>query len=531
MPPAVVPIQATMTTSPPTTRHKMPRSNTVQPGSVPPVVQQPRPRRTMSEDSSSPEIRVARAASTRTKSHGANGAARPAKEKPSLHADAIDTLDNTGLGVGMFHHDGPFDACAPSRNKSNKTHRAPMFAFGADPAQQSSSQNNTAGTHNIPVYDKRLSPLAAHTIAAMAQSDGPYPAGAISNERSSRANGVDSGMTMFGSKLGPSPRKMTLMEARGTAELEPFEEFSAGAGVAGGVSARSSLDQPMEGGFEAMYKKDARAAAARRGESLDVPRRVNRLPPPQPINLPGSRSPTTEIPPYANGAGGMPVAADGPQTPSANVGRSRSLMQRIRRMRDNPNVPLGGAMAAPETGGGYFSDASPARHGQSNYTSARTPGGRPLYTGSEQLQLGGQAAQVQQQQLRLQQQQQQQFQQQQPLQQGPRPSHHRSQTRGAVKEQPPLPSLPQQVPMIQQPRRHPTTVPEEQFVMVDRSAPMPPSKDKKDKALPPAPGTQSDTEGLSRSAQNGAPGVTRKISLYKRVKGVVAGGGGAGAKN
>lgn len=69
-------------------------------------------------------------------------------------------------------------------------------------------------------------------------------------------------MTMMGGKLGPSPKKMTLNEAWGTSDPQPFEEFSAGRG-----SARSSLEHPPEGSFEAMYKRDARAAAARRGES------------------------------------------------------------------------------------------------------------------------------------------------------------------------------------------------------------------------------------------------------------------------
>lgn len=60
-----------------------------------------RPRRTMSEDSSSQDIRVARTASSRTKSHGA--VAKP-KEKPSVHADVIDQMDITGLGVGSKSH-------------------------------------------------------------------------------------------------------------------------------------------------------------------------------------------------------------------------------------------------------------------------------------------------------------------------------------------------------------------------------------------------------------------------------------------
>ncbi|KAG8888597.1 hypothetical protein FRB98_007361 [Tulasnella sp. 332] len=532
------PTTTTSTTSPPTARNKMPRSMTAQTGNITPAPQPARPRRTMSEDSSSPEIRVARSASTRTKSNGANGLARPSKEKPSLHADAIDTLDNTGLGVGMFHHDGPFDACAPSRNKSNKTHRAPMFAFGPDQSSSGTTAGGGANSHNVPVFDKRLSPLAAHTIAAMAQSDGnagPYPASAVRAGSNGAGSTGSGGMTMFGGKLGPSPRKMTLTEAWGTAEPQPFEEFSAGTGR---QSARSSFEQPPDGAFEAMYKKDARAAASRRGESLDVPRRPNKLPPPQPIFLPGSRSPNTENVP--NGGGGMPPPTDGgPQTPSAAVSRSRSLMQRIRKMRDNPNVPVGGAMAAPETSGGYFSDAPPSSYGTSNYTStqqaaARTPGGRTGYPQQDTLQLGSQTPALQQP-----------YQQQQV---SSKPSHHRTHTRGHSKEQ----ALQQQQQQQQQqqpqqytqqpyqvlpPRRQPTTVAEEPFVMVDRGATVAAAREK---ALPPPPGTQSDAEGLSWGGasravpqpQSGA-GIGRKISLYKKMKGAVvgSGGGGGGVKN
>ncbi|GIZ39310.1 hypothetical protein CKM354_000269700 [Cercospora kikuchii] len=48
--------------------------------------------------------------------------------------DIIDKLDVTGIyGQGLFHHDGPFDACNPHRN-SKKDRRAPMQAFPADSA-------------------------------------------------------------------------------------------------------------------------------------------------------------------------------------------------------------------------------------------------------------------------------------------------------------------------------------------------------------------------------------------------------------
>ena len=46
------------------------------------------------------------------------------------NVDTIDRLDVTGLFGGSFHHDGPFDACTPHRNKDTKA--APVLAFPAD---------------------------------------------------------------------------------------------------------------------------------------------------------------------------------------------------------------------------------------------------------------------------------------------------------------------------------------------------------------------------------------------------------------
>ncbi|OXB45366.1 hypothetical protein B1J92_A02409g [Nakaseomyces glabratus] len=46
------------------------------------------------------------------------------------NVDTIDKLDVTGLFGGSFHHDGPFDAVTPHRNKNTKA--APVLAFPAD---------------------------------------------------------------------------------------------------------------------------------------------------------------------------------------------------------------------------------------------------------------------------------------------------------------------------------------------------------------------------------------------------------------
>ncbi|KAI9849440.1 MAG: hypothetical protein M1837_004060 [Sclerophora amabilis] len=60
-------------------------------------------------------------------------------KKPNQRLDIIDKLDVTSIyGSGLFHHDGPFDACNPHRNRKGST-QAPMQAFPKD------SANNVLG--------------------------------------------------------------------------------------------------------------------------------------------------------------------------------------------------------------------------------------------------------------------------------------------------------------------------------------------------------------------------------------------------
>ena len=89
---------------------------------------------------------------------------------------------------------------------------------------------------------------------------------------------------------------------------EPFEDFSAGGG------------QISE--FRPSYTRSRRSEEA-------VPARRNRLPPPQPIFVPGPEA--DFVPPESS-----PPLSPGP----AGMKRSKSLMQRIRRMRENSNIPV-----------------------------------------------------------------------------------------------------------------------------------------------------------------------------------------------
>ncbi|CCU75272.1 Pal1 cell morphology protein [Blumeria hordei DH14] len=75
----------------------------------------------------------------REKKHKERDSKDPRSKKPNHKLDVIDKLDVTSIyGTGLFHHDGPFDACNPHRNRHGSK-RAPMQAFPKD------SLNNVLG--------------------------------------------------------------------------------------------------------------------------------------------------------------------------------------------------------------------------------------------------------------------------------------------------------------------------------------------------------------------------------------------------
>ncbi|KAJ1335962.1 Pal1 cell morphology protein [Microdochium nivale] len=68
----------------------------------------------------------------RERRHREAKSGKDSKGKPSKKLDVIDQLDATSIyGTGLFHHDGPFDACNPNRNRQG-SRRAPMHAFAID---------------------------------------------------------------------------------------------------------------------------------------------------------------------------------------------------------------------------------------------------------------------------------------------------------------------------------------------------------------------------------------------------------------
>lgn len=66
---------------------------------------------------------------------------KSSKKSENHKLDVIDKLDVTPLYGGRFHHDGPFDACTPARNRNIKA--APVMAFPADGPNNSMKVHST----------------------------------------------------------------------------------------------------------------------------------------------------------------------------------------------------------------------------------------------------------------------------------------------------------------------------------------------------------------------------------------------------
>lgn len=202
----------------------------------------------------------------------------------------------------VFHHDGPFDACAPSRNKQRS--QAPLFAWGDDPVV----------AHGDSAYP------SAHAYKAFS-NDYPDP---------------------------PKKKVDAIAEAWGIHEPEPFTDFSAGGG-----SGRLDGDTPTSSIYNGRESHSSRSAR----RSKDIKRR-SAMPPPQPI--------FTGEPAELDQVSGSP-----PMSPK----RSRSIMYRIRKMRDAPNIPVGRDFELPPVSPTTPTESSRPSHRSQNSFLGRLAGG------------------------------------------------------------------------------------------------------------------------------------------------------------
>ena len=210
------------------------------------------------------------------------------------------------------------------------------------PSQEIGNQEGILGVPSTTTNDPRLSPLAQATITAMNHSsagDSPYsaaisPAGKKGKQSKDMRRPPPDLDVYYPAERPTSPkRRETIADAWGKGEPEPFEEFFAGsvglavngAGETGLASAASSIYGGKEG--------QGNTNGKRRERPLRRP--TKNLPPPKPIFPPDEEVET----PGAAAAIGMSTSPGlgGPGGPK----RSRSLMHRIKKMREQPNVPVG----------------------------------------------------------------------------------------------------------------------------------------------------------------------------------------------
>jgi hypothetical protein len=179
----------------------------------------------------------------------------------------------------------------------------------------------TTQTRVMPVLD---------TINNMGTNDSPY--GAVSSPTSKKKKSATKDEFEYPRKPASPKRRDTLADAWGKGEPEPFEEFFAesvsaaavGHGESGMASAASSLYKDKSG------HGDGKSNGRRTNGGIR--RATNRppLPPPQPI-FPES---------VPMGGDEEPFSSDLALSSAGGPRRSRSLMQRIKKMRDAPNVPV-----------------------------------------------------------------------------------------------------------------------------------------------------------------------------------------------
>ncbi|KZO98398.1 hypothetical protein CALVIDRAFT_44890 [Calocera viscosa TUFC12733] len=256
------------------------------------------------------------------------------EKKASMHADIIDMMDYSGNG--RFHHDGPFDAVARSRNVHPS--RAPMGVFDYDTLLPTSGGGGPY-------------PTSAAIAAVAAPPQRPLHTRARSSATGAVAPSVAINPAFIQSPVVPDKKKNAVAEAWGIADPEPFEEFSAG-GTAGnnGYSAHVSpvsASAPSGSASRTAYNDYWNEGDAARNASRNA-RRTRTLPPPQQIMLPGSNFDPNAYRDIQEDSPGSDDKAYSPISPTAYPGtspprfkRTKSLMQRIRTMRDNPNVPVG----------------------------------------------------------------------------------------------------------------------------------------------------------------------------------------------
>ncbi|WVQ78361.1 hypothetical protein IAT38_000446 [Cryptococcus sp. DSM 104549] len=253
-----------------------------------------------------------------------------AEKKGSRHADVIDTWDPTGLGSAMWHHAGPYDAAAPSRNANLPTNKAPMRAFNKEKAQppapppqrgpttislspppipaKDSPKAETPGGTGVATPGRRMGGggLTGQYSTSMPTGGGYFPN--FDEEPMDEA-----AMARMERQKERDTKRKALKAAWGVDTPEPFEDF-------GGSPNDGTLDIS-----EDIYSPESTSAPLpARSPGLRLG-----LGPRSPPIKEDSTSPTSDsAPPLARGSGVVTAT----NVPPGGIKRTKSLMQKIKTM-------------------------------------------------------------------------------------------------------------------------------------------------------------------------------------------------------
>ncbi|KAL7423996.1 hypothetical protein Q5752_001581 [Cryptotrichosporon argae] len=278
-------------------------------------------------------------------------------KRPGRHGDVIDTWDPTGLGSAMWHHAGPYDAAAPSRNVNLPSAKAPMQAFNGapvtSPPRTGPSTISLSSPPTVPPKprdadrERRPPPpkpgasrrtsggLSAQYSTSVPTSGGYFP--------DQNAPKDEAELARLDRQRQREDKRRALKAAWGIDTPEPFEDF-------GASPSEENID--LEDDLvNDLYAKPSRSPGLRLGLGPRTP----------PVPEEGVGSPGSE-----DGPRGAPSAFARP----GGVKRTKSLMQKIKSMRC-------GTRRHPRDGSGQRS-SSPAKYSPTTETRPPLPMASPL---------------------------------------------------------------------------------------------------------------------------------------------------------
>lgn len=174
------------------------------------------------------------------------------------NVDTIDKLDVTGLFGGTFHHDGPFDACTPQRNKNQKS--APVLAFPADGPNNSikgkAPENIKESTINYvmgrttdynddDLYTASVSPRKPSAQLGQYNNQSQSTIAAVKNTNNIESFDTNKNSTPVHGQTTLGLGSSTFLDGAPASETTAFEEAQHRANI-GGLNRKKSLKQKFQ---------------------------------------------------------------------------------------------------------------------------------------------------------------------------------------------------------------------------------------------------------------------------------------------